>query len=108
MLARKRDSKLTCRGRTFRISISAAALGQVFVLRTRHFAAAVSPDNLCLAAFTDPKAPLPTVPLTIQLLKMKSHGDGVAEMSGGGNRPPEIVGKINSQIPLILLFIQRD
>ena len=48
------------------------------------FAAAGSPVSLCFAALTVPNPPEPAVPLHIQSSMVKSHGDGVADMSGGG------------------------
>jgi hypothetical protein len=39
---------------------------------------------LCFAALTVPNPPEPAVPLHTQSSIVKSHGDGVADMSGGG------------------------
>jgi hypothetical protein len=59
--------------------LSCAISRIVLEVLTIIFAAAVSLVALCFAALTIPNAPEPAVPWIV-----KSHGDGVAETSGGG------------------------
>jgi hypothetical protein len=64
--------------------LSRAIFPTVLRVLTMIFAAAVSLETLCFAALTVPNAPEPAVPLHTQSWIVKSHSDGVAEMSGGG------------------------